>query len=51
MDDEYLDTAVEWLASAWYSGGSGFKSRPETGHPDISRGFPQYLQANTGIVP
>jgi hypothetical protein len=29
-----------------YSGGPGFKFRPETGYPDFFRGFPQSLQAN-----
>jgi hypothetical protein len=37
---------------ASYSGGSGFKSRPEAGYPDCDFcGCPQSLQANARIVP
>jgi hypothetical protein len=36
-----------------YSGGPGFKSQPRRPAilTDVFRSFPQYLQANAGIVP
>jgi hypothetical protein len=36
---------------ASYSGGPDFKSRPETGYPEVLHGSLQSLQANCGIVP
>jgi hypothetical protein len=37
-------------APASYSGVPSSNIGPETGYPEVFRGFPQSLQANSGIV-